>query len=44
MKERSGSPEEKRKILKKDDWRQCKDDLPPVLAPSGLSPVAVVSV
>lgn len=37
VKERSGSPEEERNILKKGNWRPTKDDLPPILTPSGLS-------
>ena len=36
VKERSGSSEEK-KILKKGGWTPTKDDMPPVLTPSGLS-------
>ena len=37
VKEKSGSPEEKRCILKDITWSPTEEQLPPVLSPSGLS-------
>ena len=37
VKERAGSPEVKRSILKDESWSPKADELPPVLSPAGLS-------
>ena len=37
VKEKSGSTEVKRNILKAEDWSPRSDELPPLLTPTGLT-------